>query len=407
MTTQPTPAVSPRPAQRARNVTFMVTVSVLSALVMLVFLPGYMESRLSVTLGPAAVLVNLAGLVGSLVLLPKVLYRAPSAPTWTLDEDRERRALRHALVIIALACVSDGAGLAAGIAFVSIAGRRRWPPIIATVATFGTAYVAGRWLIVSPEETTLPPGVEAIGVSLFTASLVLFGLYRGSRRDLWRSLQQEADLARREQSARMLQAREAERTRIAREMHDSLSHRLALISLHAGALEYRDDLDPATAREAAGVLRATAQTAAEELGAVLAVLRRPDDGTAPAPTLAEVRSLVEATRTPESPVDLQVAVGPGEPDTAVIGHLYRIVQESLTNAVKHAPGQRVTVTITGSPDAGVHVTASNPLPNTKVDAAGSGLGLAGLTERMALIGGRIRATPVAGSFVVEAWLPWA
>lgn len=149
-------------------------------------------------------LVNLAGLVASQVLLPKVLDRAPSAVE-APDEERERRALRYALVIIALAGVSDGAGLAAGIVLVSIAGRRRWPPILVTVVAFGVAYAVGRWLIVPPGANTLTASEEAIGIALLIAILVLFGLYRGSRRALWRSLHQEAVLARREQAARLLQ----------------------------------------------------------------------------------------------------------------------------------------------------------------------------------------------------------
>lgn len=140
-------------------------------------------------------------------------------------------------------------------------------------------------------------------------------------------------MARREQAARVMQAREAERTRIAGEMHDLLSHRLALISLHAGALEYRGS-DPAVAREAAGVIRAAAETAVEELHEVLAVLRLPEAGTAPAPTLADVRTLADTVRATGHPVDLSLDVGPGEPGTATTGHLYRVLQESFTNAVK-------------------------------------------------------------------------
>lgn len=385
----------------------LVAVAAISALLLLIGLPGYLESPLGVSLGPAAILVNLTGLVASLVLLPKVLHLAPSAPFESPDPARERRALGHALVIIALAGVSDGAGLTAVVALVSIAGRRRWPPILVTVAAFGVAYGLGRWLIVPPEANTLTAAEEAIGIALLVASLVLFGLYRGSRRALWRSLHQEAELARREQAARVLQAREAERTRIAREMHDSLSHHLALISLHAGALEYRDDLDPAAARDAAGLIRSTSETAAKELGAVLAVLRPLPGGTDPAPTLADVSTLVDTARGPAGAVDLVLDVGPGQPVPAALAHLYRVVQESLTNALKHAPGQPATVTITGGPDTGVHVTVCNPLPDTPADAPGSGLGLAGLTERMALIGGRFTAAPTAGTFRVDAWLPWA
>ena len=230
MTVQPSPVGTRRPPQGSRSVALMIVVSAVSVLVTLVALPGYLESPLAGWLGPAVMLLNLGGLVGSLVLLPRVLYRAPGGPIWAPDEKREQRAVVYALVIIALAAVSDGAATAAGVALVSIAARRRWPAIALTVAAFGVAYAAGRGLIVPLGAAAPTVAQEAIGVAVLVAILVLFGLYRGSRRELWRSLQQEADLARREQAARVMQAREAERTRIAGEMHDSLSHRLALIS---------------------------------------------------------------------------------------------------------------------------------------------------------------------------------
>lgn len=407
MTVQPSPVGTRRPPQDVRSVALMIVVSAVSVLVTLVALPGYLESPLAGWLGPAVMLLNLGGLVGSLVLLPRVLYRAPVGPIWAPDEKREQRAVVYALVIIALAAVSDGAATAAGVALVSIAARRRWPAIALTVAAFGVAYAAGRGLIVPLGAAAPTVAQEAIGVAVLVAILVLFGLYRGSRRELWRSLQQEADLARREQAARVMQAREAERTRIAGEMHDSLSHRLALISLHAGALEYRADLDPAVAREAAGVIRAAAETAVEELHEVLAVLRPPEAGTAPAPTLADVRTLADTVRATGHPVDLTLDVGPGEPGTATTGHLYRVLQESFTNAVKHAPGLPITATIAGGPAGGISVSVRNPVPLAPVDAPGSRMGLAGLTERMALIGGRFQARVVSGEFLVEAWLPWA
>lgn len=385
----------------------MILTSVAAAVLLLVTLPGYMQAPLARLLGPSAGVLNLVAMLVGLLLLTRVLYRAPTAPEWLVDEHRERKALWFALAIIALAAISDGAGVPAGVAVISIAGRRRWRPIVAVSAAYMLAYLIARQLIVGPASDPVSPLLEAVVVALIIAVMVLFGLFQGSRRDLWRSLQQEADLATREQQAKALQAREAERTRIAREMHDSLSHRLALVSLHAGALEYRDDLDPEQAREAAGVIRASAETAAEELRNVLAVLRQPADGTAPAPTVADIQALVAAARTSGAAVELVSEMGPGEPGSATASHLFRVVQESLTNAVKHAPGEPITIKLSGGPDLGVHLTVRNPLPKAEVAATGSRLGLVGLTERMSLVGGRFTAGVLEESFVVEAWLPWS
>ena len=137
-----------------------------------------------------------------------------------------------------------------------------------------------------------------VGV-LLTAVVVGWGLFVRARRELVFSLRERAARLEAEQQLRVEQAREAERRRIAREMHDVLAHRVSLLTLHAGALEFRPDASPEEVAEAAGVIRATAHAALEDLRGVIGVLRDGEGGDGPEPpqpTLADIPALVEESR---------------------------------------------------------------------------------------------------------------
>ncbi|MEV0175424.1 histidine kinase [Streptomyces sp. NPDC050803] len=212
------------------------------------------------------------------------------------------------------------------------------------------------------------------------------------------------------------QVRQREREALAREMHDVLAHRLSLLSVHAGALEVNQNATRAQIAEAAGVIRSSAHQAMEDLQQVLGVLRTPlqPDGGAkpepPQPTLAELPLLIEQSRktgmhiTLDTPADLQTVPGTSQ-RTA-----YRIVQEALTNAHKHAPGQRVCIRLQGAPGEGLTLDITNPLPpaaeRTGPLLPGSGSGLKGLSERTALIGGRLTHGSHGATHRVRAHLPW-
>jgi signal transduction histidine kinase len=194
-------------------------------------------------------------------------------------------------------------------------------------------------------------------------------------------------------------------------MHDVLAHRVSLLSLHAGALEFRPDAPPEEIAEAAGVIRDSAHSVMQELREVIGVLR--DGGEqgieSPQPTLADVPALVEESRAAGMHVSCRMPTGDaGVPDAA--GRTaYRIVQEGLTNARKHAPAAAVTVelTVDGS-RLSVRVVSRRAVA-AAVGAAsppGSGTGLIGLGERVALAGGELSHGPdAAGDFVLEATLP--
>lgn len=341
--------------------------------------------------------------VVAVALLPQVLRRDSGPPDWAVDDRRERRARWFGLAVIVCATLSGMASLAAAIALVSMAGRQRATWLVPAV--FAANFVAGYYL----GGSILPVAwwELAVGAVLGISTLLFLGLYLGSRRDLVASLRREADAARHHRAALEAEARQEERTRIAREMHDAVSHRLALVALHAGALEYRDDLSQETLREAVGVIRAGVHDAQEELRATLNVLRSDPADARPAPTLDDIAALVEEVRAAGAVVDLRTDLPVGvELPGGASTHLHRIVQESLTNAVKHAPRLPIEVVVAGEPGAGVQVEVRNPLPETSAHADGARVGLVGLRERLELVGGTFSAGRERGRFVVRAWVSW-
>jgi signal transduction histidine kinase len=233
--------------------------------------------------------------------------------------------------------------------------------------------------------------------------LVVIGVLVRAQRRLVRSISDRARQVELGEELRIEQARLAERERIAREMHDVLAHRISLLAVHAGALEVRRDAPPGE-RMAAGVIRQSAYEALEELRQVIGMLREPAEDH-PQPSLADVPALVEQSRDAGERVELDLSAA-GVP-AGVGRHAYRIVQEALTNARKHAPGARVRVAVTGHAEQGLVVQVGNPLRPGGPVLPGSGTGLVGLRERVQLAGGRLEHGPTpAGEFELRAWLPW-
>jgi signal transduction histidine kinase len=256
-----------------------------------------------------------------------------------------------------------------------------------------------------------------VGV-LFTGLAIGWGLFARARRELVVSLNDRARRVEAEQRDRVEQARRAERTLIAREMHDVLAHRLSLLSVHAGALEFRPDAPAEEIERAAGVIRDSAHAALQELREVIGLLREldpeSDEGPEPPqPTLAEVPALVDESREAGMEVRLKVELDKPEAVGAAAGRtVFRVVQEGLTNARKHAPGSLVDVEIAG--DSSGQLTAAvvtRPRVGTSVGQAaaplpGTGSGLVGLAERVTLAGGRLaHGHTVGGGYALRATLP--
>ncbi|WP_327318740.1 histidine kinase [Streptomyces sp. NBC_01235] len=279
------------------------------------------------------------------------------------------------------------------------------------------AWVGGTQLALIPllawarPDPTLAYGPAVVWSVLITVTAVGWGMFVRSKRQLMLSLRERARRAETEARLRGEQAQRLAREAIAREMHDVLAHRLTLLSVHAGALEFRPDAPREEIARAAGVIRESAHEALQDLREIIGVLRagEPDDAGRPQPTLAALDTLVAESREAGMKVTLDQRVTDAAAVPASVGRTaYRIAQECLTNARKHAPGAETAVTVTGGPGEGLAVTVRNPAPEGDVPPVpGSGQGLIGLTERATLAGGRLEHGAWGdGGFEVRAWLPW-
>ena len=322
---------------------------------------------------------------------------------------RRENPLVVALVVNVLGSFSTAVSGAVIVTTVSLATRRRWREIV-PVAVVG--------FIASVVFFETHPGAEdsllfsLLFTAVFVTGVIAPGMYIGARRDLLATLHERAERAEREQALRVEQAQVTERARIAREMHDVLAHRLSLVALNAGALEYCRGLSDAEVAEAAAITRLNAHRALEDLHQILGVLRAVQTDAPPErpqPTLIDLPSLVEEAQGTGTNVRLhnQLEDLAGAPD-AIGRSAYRMIQESLTNARKHAPNTAVDVTLSGRPGGQLMLEVRNPIRLGAVasETPGSGLGLLGLTERAELIGGRLEHVMSDGDFVVRAWLPW-
>ncbi|GGL89461.1 sensor histidine kinase [Micromonospora yangpuensis] len=325
---------------------------------------------------------------------------------------RRRWPVALALVLLPVGLFSVTAGVALLVVLFTVVVHRAFPV---------AAAVVGLHLLAVPVSLRLRPDpvlsdlAAVILVGSLIAATVAWGMFVRARRQLILSLRDRAERAEAEQQLRVTQARQVERTRIAREMHDVLAHRISLLSLHAGALEFRPDAPPPEIARAAGVIRASAHTALEDLRAVIGVLRADtaasDAPEPPQPTLADVPALVGEARAAGMRVELTDGVREPTAVPAALGRTgYRIVQEGLTNARKHAPGVVATVALTGGPADGLTIEIRNRWPvggPVAPEIPGTGTGLVGIAERVSLAGGRLtHGRDDTGDFHLTAWLPW-
>ncbi|NKQ56240.1 sensor histidine kinase [Amycolatopsis sp. K13G38] len=318
-----------------------------------------------------------------------------------------RRPVMVGLVLGVLAGLAPTGTPPASVGMLGVARHRRFAVAAGVAAVSAVAHILrGWWRPI--------PGLGLVWWTVLVivghAALLGWGALLAAQQALITSLAERARRAEAEQGRRVAEARAAERTRIAREMHDVLAHRLSLLATYAGALEYRPDMPADKLATAAGVIRSTVHQALDELRDVISLLREDDTGPArPVPALADVPALIAESRTAGTPVEVHDELT--EPDTLppVAGRTaYRVLQEALTNARKHAPGKPVTVALGGTRGERLHIAVSNPLAANGGPATipGTGTGLVGLTERVRLAGGRLDHQAGAGAFEVRAWLPW-
>lgn len=293
----------------------------------------------------------------------------------------------------------------AAVAVYSLAMLRPWRTLVPVAAANMALIVALFWITSTWHQFRQGTVVFV----LLYAVLITAGMLVRSRRQLIASMEERARAAETEQRLRVEEARLLERERIAREMHDVLAHRISLLAVHAGALEFRPDA-PADQREAAGIIRQSAYEAMEDLREVIGVLRADAPGAdpeRPQPTLADVAALVRESRRAGGRITLEEDVpDPGRVPARVGRHAYRIVQEGLTNARKHAPGADVRVAVRAGDDLDIEIVNRLPPGPPAAPLPGSGSGLVGLAERVALLGGTLEHGRTAGGrFRLRARLP--
>ncbi|KOG33862.1 sensor histidine kinase [Streptomyces resistomycificus] len=199
----------------------------------------------------------------------------------------------------------------------------------------------------------------------------------------------------------------AVRNRLARELHDSVGHALSAVTLQASAARRVLDTDPEFVREALAAIEDTTRRTVGELDAVLGVLRDGDaPGTAPAPTLAaDLDGLLRRTRASGLPVTARVDVDPGALPPVLSREAYRIVQEGLSNVLRHAGAGAAVTLLIGASDADLEITVENPLVEVPASRAGGGHGLRGVADRARLLGGCSRAGPEQHTWRLYVRLP--
>ncbi|MDQ1442593.1 MAG: hypothetical protein QOG97_2821 [Acidimicrobiaceae bacterium] len=323
-----------------------------------------------------------------------------------------------AVALTVLAALSPAATPPATMAALHVSQRRRFA-VAARVAVAGiTAHVLrGVWRPIGG----LPFGWWCLLVVVSYAALVAWGSLTQARRVVIDSLRERAERAEADQAGRIVEARTLERTRIAREMHDVLAHRLSLLATYAGAIEFRPDASPEQLSRAAGVIRTNAHQALDELRDVIMVLRRDEgderderDGQPsgrPQPGLRDIPRLVDESRAAGMTVEFHDGLSdPDAVSTPVARTVYRVIQEGLTNARKHAAGEAVAVVLDGARGARLTIDITNRTPVTVPPGAtspGAGTGLIGLAERLQLAGGQLdHERTASGEFRLHAWLPW-
>lgn len=348
---------------------------------------------------PTWFIESVAGIVG-LCILPWALCHDPRE---TEPEFTGKKFTLFAGAVVCLSSFSPLTSLAGIVAFISAASRRNfWWTLCVSTASFGSIFLGQLSLLdkghLLPDTLTLIAGLCVLFLLLIVAEL------RGRQRERQHHILRLAQANQEDIKRRETEARQQERLSIARDMHDSLSHRLSVISLHSGVLELRDDLDGQALKEEAALIRKEASAAVDDLRQVLSTLRTT---TSHNPNLNIEQIIAEAVQAGD-PVTLSVE----ESTTAlrfeqlpkILQHtLTRAVQEGLTNARKHAPQQPVAVELASKKDH-IQLHIHNPCPDHS-DAKGTGSGLVGLRERVELVGGSMDTVQGQDSFDLHVSLP--
>jgi signal transduction histidine kinase len=279
----------------------------------------------------------------------------------------------------------------------------RWGLAAVFVAEIGAGMVTWRY----------PSGAEDrkvtfVMMTLLVAGVYVLGLHMRTRRAYLRSVEERAERLERERDNEVKMAMAAERARIARELHDVIAHNVSVIVVQADGASYAIDTDVGRARQALDTISSTGRLALAEMRRLLGVLREDDDAGAfaPQPGVAELDDLVEQVRASGLRVTYQVEGTPAGMSEGRQLTVYRIVQEALTNTLKHGgPRANVAVLLRYGGDA-LEIRVRDDGRGAAAFDDGRGHGLAGMRERVAVYGGEVRAAPCAGGgFEVVARIP--
>ncbi|GAA2134302.1 sensor histidine kinase [Actinomadura napierensis] len=245
-------------------------------------------------------------------------------------------------------------------------------------------------------------------LSAVVAGVWILGLHMRTRRAYLSSVEERAARLERERDAEVKMAMAAERARIARELHDVVAHNVSVIVVQADGASFAIDTDVGRARQALETISLTGRTALSEMRRLLGVLREDDDAKAyaPQPGVAQLDDLVEQVRSSGLPVTFEVAGSPPDMSEGRQLTVFRIVQEALTNTLKHGgPRVAATVQLRYACDA-VEVLVHDDGRGAAAADDGRGHGLVGMRERAAVYGGDVRAAPCpGGGFEVVARIP--
>lgn len=347
-----------------------------------------------------------AATIGTWILLPFALRHAARERDPGSTQPGPRSALVAATIISATVSIAEFRPSVFMAAFSAASRRSRLWMAAVCVAMLASELVT---LDLSRSEGVSAPGkLGFFSAYILPAVVVLVvGLVRSNQKERTIALQAQAELTHEEMATRENFARQEERDRIARDMHDTLSHRLSMIAVYAGGLAYRQDLDPEETRKSARTIRDEAEAAVGDLREALHSLRSegridPREG---------VESLVERSRRAGMYVEVRYQQGTGPQSLAELstmgGHaLNRAVQEGLTNARKHAPGEPVTITIAALADA-LSITMSNPVTRAEKKGSGNsgGYGIVGMRERANVVGGSLQVNDEDDRFSWTLRLP--
>ncbi|WP_344448953.1 sensor histidine kinase [Actinocorallia aurantiaca] len=292
------------------------------------------------------------------------------------------------------------------VALYTVASRStlRWALAAAAVSVFGFALPA------FDGGQSFKSALNAMAtVTVFVVAILIFGIYLRTRRAYLQSLEERALQAEQERDTQVRMAMAAERARIARELHDVIAHNVSVMVVQADGAAYAIDTDVERARNALETISTTGRLALGEMRRLLGVLRESDDtgSYTPQPGVGQLGELVEQVREAGLPLEFTVEGEQKELPQGLQLSVFRIVQEALTNTLKHAgPGASASVRLRYE-DGGVEIHVRDDGHGTaEAENDGKGHGLAGMRERAALYGGTVRARPVpGGGFEVAVRLP--